>query len=127
MRISDWSSDVCSSDLKVARDRGDRRTGVHRLDRCKGFSPRRFDHLAAVANIRPVETATDKAVDMVARLVARPFLVNVLIDPRQHAQHLPHTRIDSAIGSARVPHVASESLLKLPQAPLTPIRLSGNP
>src|SRR3546814_17303350 len=58
---------------KVARDRGDRRTGVHRLDRCKGFSPRRFDHLAAVANIRPVETATDKAVDMVARLVARPF------------------------------------------------------
>src|SRR3546814_3752867 len=33
MRISDWSSDVCSSDLDSARDFGVRRCGDHLRDR----------------------------------------------------------------------------------------------
>src|SRR3546814_3924717 len=74
MRISDWSSDVCSSDL-VARDRRDRRTRVRRPDCVERFRPRRLDKLAVLADIGAVKAAADQAVDMVARLVARPFQI----------------------------------------------------
>src|SRR3546814_9224366 len=40
MRISDWSSDVCSSDLRADRDRPDRRERRHRaVARMEGKAP----------------------------------------------------------------------------------------
>src|SRR3546814_7766033 len=35
MRISDWSSDVCSSDLQHERQRGDRHPGQPRIQHCR--------------------------------------------------------------------------------------------
>src|SRR3546814_2365966 len=48
MRISDWSSDVCSSDL--ARS-GDRR--IRKLQACRGVARRQRTHLHAVDVGRP--------------------------------------------------------------------------
>src|SRR3546814_11069023 len=43
MRISDWSSDVCSSDLRAARARGTAGRGHHRGP-ADGAQPRRADN-----------------------------------------------------------------------------------
>ncbi|MCY1171720.1 hypothetical protein D9M73_118410 [compost metagenome] len=60
-----------------------------------------------------------------ARLVARPFLVHVLIDARQRAQHLATTRIEPDVGADRVHYVDRQRLLQLPRARFERIRLGG--
>src|SRR3546814_20169248 len=93
MRISDWSSDVCSSDLG---------------DLSEGVFPVCFNQLAALADIGFVQTATNESVDGVTRLVGRPFLVHILIDPGKRTQHLTPSAIETNIGSHRIHDVDSE-------------------
>src|SRR3546814_13036470 len=62
---------------------------------------------------------------MVARLVARPFLVHIIVDARQHAQHLPPERVDAHVGADRVHHVDAERLRKLSRARLERLGLAG--
>src|SRR3546814_9700342 len=100
MRISDWSSDVCSSYL------GD---GGECIDPACGLEPALHPHIGLV------EPRPDEAVDGVARLVVRPFLVHVLVDARQHTQHLTAARIETHIGADRVHHVDARSLRQLPR------------
>src|SRR3546814_11059437 len=87
MRISDWSSDVCSSDL--------------------------------------VQTATNESVDGVTRLVGRPFLVHILIDPGKRTQHLTPSAIETNIGSHRIHDVDSEGFSQFPGTRFKSIRLAG--
>src|SRR3546814_7595782 len=87
MRISDWSSDVCSSDL--------------------------------------VQTATNESVDGVTRLVGRPFLVHILIDPGKRTQHLTPSAIETNIGSHRIHDVDSEGFSQFPGTRFNSIRLAG--
>jgi hypothetical protein len=49
-----------------------------------------------------------------AGLVGNPFLVDVLVEPRQHAQHLGAPRIHSDVAADRVKHVDRLGLAQLP-------------
>ena len=62
---------------------------------------------------------------MVARLVARPFLVHIVVDARQHAQHLPPTAVDADVGADRVHHVDAQRLGQLPRTRFERIGLAG--
>src|SRR3546814_8796031 len=99
MRISDWSSDVCSSDLG---------------DLSEGVFPVCFNQLAALADIGFVQTATNESVDGVTRLVGRPFLVHILIDPGKRTQHLTPSAIETNIGYHRIHDVDSEGFSQFP-------------
>src|SRR3546814_10172733 len=81
--------------------------------------------MAVLANERTVEAAADQAVDMVARLVARPFLVHIVVDAWQHAQHLPPAAVDTDIGADRIRHVDAQCLGQLPRPRLERIGLAG--
>jgi hypothetical protein len=63
---------------------------------------------------------------MVRVLSDDPFLVHVLVDARQHAQHLAARAIDADVGADRVHHVdGSVSVLQLPRPRLEGIGLRG--
>src|SRR3546814_6796016 len=76
MRISDWSSDVCSSDLSTANRQGrgavlegDEAQDV--LDLLKSDATRAFDHYAAMLNEREDGTPLDPGRAGLARELAR--------------------------------------------------------
>src|SRR3546814_12436054 len=78
MRISDWSSDVCSSDLHALQALGD---GL------EGDAPgHRLEAAGAVAQIRTIEPLARQAVTGMARLVVDPLLVHPLVQARQRSE-----------------------------------------
>src|SRR3546814_8307077 len=81
MRISDWSSDVCSSDLRdgaelVGGEMGD--GGLHALGQQDGDAVSLFDALG----LQHVGTAVGEALE-IAKAVARLAAVGVEMDERQ--------------------------------------------
>ena len=55
-----------------------------------------------------------KSVDMVARLVADPLLVDVVVDAREDPHHLPLADVEADVGADRVHHVDARHLREAP-------------
>ncbi len=111
---------------EVPRDRCDLRALellLHRRDLGERFRPAHGDQLAAPAHIRPVEPLYLEPVAGVARLVGDPFLVDLLVEARQHAHHRLAARIDADIAAHRVEHVDGLGLGELPRPRDERIRL----
>ena len=84
-------------------------------DDLEGFGPaRRLELAVGAAHIGPVEPLAAQAVAGVARLVGDPLLVDVLVQPRQHAQHLAPARVDPDVRTDGVKGVDRVGLLQLP-------------
>src|SRR3546814_8704661 len=96
--------DRCNTVSSISGDAG---------DLSKGVFPVCFNQLAALADIGFVQTATNESVDGVTRLVGRPFLVHILIDPGKRTQHLTPSAIETNIGSHRIHDVDSEGFSQL--------------
>ena len=81
--------------------------------------------LAVCAHPGTVEPPPLQPVDREARLVAEPFLVHVLVQARQNAQHFRPARIDADVGADRVQHVDAVGLAQLPRTRDESVRLRG--
>ncbi len=79
------------------------------------LAPIGFAQPAVAADVRAVEPAPAQPVDGVAGLVRDPLLVDRLVEPRQHAQHLPVARIEADAAADRVRHVDRFGLGQLPR------------
>src|SRR3546814_622438 len=90
--VQQITRDRCNTVSSISGDAGDLFEGVF---------PVCFNQLAALADIGFVQTATNESVDGVTRLVGRPFLVHILIDPGKRTQHLTPSAIETTIGSHR--------------------------
>ena len=64
-----------------------------------------------------------QAVNRVARLVVRPFFVDILIDPRKRAQHLASATVEPDVGADSVHHVDRRRLLQFPGPCFESVRL----
>src|SRR3546814_18435178 len=73
MRISDWSSDVCSSDLVVGRDGGCDLASAQRHDAAKILRPAALDHGRYAKLIEQMPEAVD--VGQARQVVQRARLV----------------------------------------------------
>ncbi len=67
--------------------------------RCRGLRTSSPRAAFLLADPGPVEPVTDQRVDMVARLVADPLLVHVLVDARKDAHHLALTNVEADVRS----------------------------
>src|SRR6478609_2099425 len=85
-----------------------------RCDRGKRLSPRRGAELAVFSNIGPVEPLGAQAIDDVTGLVGNPFLVDRLVDARQHPHHLAPAGVDADRRTNAVHHVYRLRLAELP-------------
>src|SRR3546814_18184644 len=90
MRISDWSSDVCSSDLQLGVDSGDRRLDPRKVDRAElavghplvaGVWIAVVEYAPEVRRVRRVEYR--EAVPLPTRLGDHRTPVSVLLVKRQ--------------------------------------------
>src|SRR3546814_17418171 len=88
MRISDWSSDVCSSDLLMLANfrRDDRVTALRRLVK-RSNGPLRQDFLAALAKIQ--RSARTPAFDPAPPFGLVRLLVALALPERDHPAHAP--------------------------------------
>ena len=96
------------------------------LRRRTGRAPRPSStslELAVLARPRPVEPPAHQRVDMVARLVVRPFLVHRIVDARQDAHHLALADVDADVGADRVHDVDPGHLRQLPRPRLEAVGL----
>ena len=112
----------------VAVVAGDDRHRSARIDRGygrEGFGPGRGDELAITAQPGAIEAATRQAVDHEPRAVRQPFLVHVVVDARQDAQHFATTAVEADVGADGVGHVDRERLLELPRTRFEGIGLAG--
>ena len=75
---------------QVAGDGRDARARRLQLlgEQVERLAPRSLAQLALLAHPRPVEPVADQRVDVVARLVADPLLVHVVVDAREDAHDL---------------------------------------
>ena len=110
---------------QIAGNRGHRTAGFHIGYHLKRFVPARFFQLAVLAHIRLVETALHQPVDRMTGFVGRPFLVHVIVDARQCAQHFATTAVDADIGADAVHHVDAERLGQFPRTRFKRIRLAS--
>src|SRR3546814_18258204 len=69
MRISDWSSDVCSSDLERAHDRGVERTGDRDRELAAGVQVQR--RAFSAKQIHPACLGADQAARIVGDMTAK--------------------------------------------------------
>ena len=110
---------------QIACDCGHARPGIDRLDRGECRIPACCLQLAVHADIGLVEPLSYKAVDGVARLVRRPFLVHILVDARQRAQHLAPATVEPDIGANGIHHVDRRRLAQFPGPRLERVGLAG--
>ena len=75
--------------------------------------------------IRLVEALTAQAIDRMARLIRQPFLIDLFIEARQHAQHIIAPRIDANVRADRIHHIDGFSLLQFPRPRIKRIGLRG--
>ncbi len=90
---------------------------------CSASSQLASRELALLAHPRPVEPVADQRVDMVARLVADPLLVHVLVDAREDAHHLALADVEADVRADRVHHVDARHAAQLPRPLLEQLRL----
>ena len=101
----------------IACDGGNRLAGLISSsgDSLQRIGPLNGHELTILANERLVEAALHKAIDRVARLIARPFLVHVFVDARHGAQHLTATAVEADVGAHGIHHVDGGSVLQFPR------------
>src|SRR3546814_1937311 len=94
MRISDWSSDVCSSDLSILEDRNGKRNAHQNLRPSGRTSP----GVSALLRYRQPSTLEYRS----KRLASLPVWLG-LYPPAQVGPHLPIRRSCSDSGERRIP------------------------
>src|SRR3546814_17457578 len=79
MRISDWSSDVCSSDLDIARI-----DEVYAAEQRRGATIRYFDDVEVGEALTPVAKGPLSMVDLICRHIATGMADGYDIGPRRY-------------------------------------------
>ena len=65
-----------------------------------------------------------QAVNGMARLIMRPFFIDVFVDTRDRAQDCPAPAIEADVGSHSVHHVNRGGLFQFPRPRLKSVRLA---
>ena len=78
-----------------------------------------------MTHIGPIEPLALQPVIGEAGAITDPFLVDVLVQARQHPQHLAATGVDPDIAADRIQHVDRLGLAQLPRAGIEGVGLGG--
>ena len=113
--------------LGIEQVAGDRRDPGARLlqpggENLQRFLPVRLAQLVLLTDPRPVEAVAHQRIDVVARLIADPLLVHVLVDARQDAHHLTLADVEADVRPDRVHDVDAGHPAQLPGAALENLR-----